>query len=128
MTELIFDAPGEHVHVRSANEDGIRVGDQLFERAVILARDEIVGDWGPQCMDEVTDADFEPLLARRPEVVLIGTGAQQQFLSPKRQMAFYREQIGVEVMTTPAACRTFNVLASEHRDVVAALLPVRKTG
>lgn len=124
MTDLIFDAPGDHVHIHSVSETGIRIGDRVFERSLIVARTEIVGDWEPQRLDDVTDADFGPLLARQPEVVLLGTGAQQQFLSPKRQMVFYRQGIGIEIMTTPAACRTFNVLASEHRDVIAALLPL----
>ena len=60
----------------------------------------------------------------QPEVVLIGTGKKQLFLPPKLMVMFYQEGIGFEVMTTDAACRTFNVLVSEGRNVVAALMPV----
>jgi uncharacterized protein len=60
----------------------------------------------------------------KPEIVLIGTGSKQIFLPPELMMFFYSRNTGFEVMTTDAACRTFNVLASEGRKVVAALLPV----
>ncbi len=57
---------------------------------------------------------------------LIGTGQHQVFLPPATQMHFYRNGTGFEVMTTDAACRTFNVLAAEGRQVVAALLPLNR--
>ena len=59
----------------------------------------------------------------KPEVVLLGTGAKQVFLPPQLMMQFYNKGIGIEVMTTDAACRTFNVLVSEGRNVLAALMP-----
>jgi uncharacterized protein len=57
-------------------------------------------------------------------VILIGTGARQVFLPPATQIHFFRRNVGFEVMSTDAACRTFNVLAAEGRHVVAALLPI----
>jgi uncharacterized protein len=57
-------------------------------------------------------------------VVLMGTGTRQQFPPVERMMEFYRRGIGAEVMSTAAACRTFNVLVSEQRLVVAALMPL----
>jgi uncharacterized protein len=63
------------------------------------------------------------VLALEPEVVLLGTGARQQFLHPSRLAPIYRAGVGVEIMTTAAACRTFNILVAEERRVVAALLP-----
>jgi uncharacterized protein len=55
--------------------------------------------------------------------VIIGTGERQHFLPPLLMMEFHGQGIGAEVMSTAAACRTFNVLVSEGRNVVAALLP-----
>ncbi|KAA9132480.1 hypothetical protein F3N42_04435 [Marinihelvus fidelis] len=124
MSSLSFDAPGDHVYVHSASADGVRVGERVFTSTVVLARQEIIEDWGPQRLEDISEADFEALLQRRPEMVLLGTGTEQQFLEPQRQAPFYRHQVGVEVMTTQAACRTFNVLALENRDVLAILLPM----
>jgi uncharacterized protein len=58
----------------------------------------------------------------QPEVVLIGTGQRQVFPAPAFGAQFLRAGIGFEVMDTGAACRTFNVLVSEQRLVVALLI------
>lgn len=58
-----------------------------------------------------------------PEVVLIGTGSQQTFLPPEATMPLLSMGIGVETMTTQAAARTYNILMSEERRVLAILLP-----
>ncbi|MCQ9615637.1 Mth938-like domain-containing protein [Paenalcaligenes niemegkensis] len=57
-----------------------------------------------------------------PEVVLIGTGETQQLLSPQVTSSLLGMRIGIEVMDTRAAARTYNILMSEGRKVVAALL------
>lgn len=124
MTQLSFEPPGDHLFVKSVGENGIRIGERCYTRSLILRRDRVVDDWPPQSIEAFEERHFEVLLEMKPEVVLLGTGSRQRFLSPEQQMTFYRRQIGIEVMTTQAACRTFNVLASEHRDVVAALLPL----
>ena len=67
--------------------------------------------------------DFEILLALRPEVVLIGTGARQQFLAPRLAAWLAGAGMGHEAMDTAAACRTFNILVAEGRRVVGAFLP-----
>jgi ATP-binding cassette subfamily B protein len=67
-------------------------------------------------------ADFERLLSHKPEVVLFGTGAAIRFPHPRLTRALTDARIGLEVMDTPAACRTFNILAAEGRSVIAALL------
>jgi uncharacterized protein len=67
-------------------------------------------------------AHFEAILEFMPEIVLLGTGGTLRFPHPRLTEALIRAQIGVEVMDTPAACRTYNILASEGRKVAAALL------
>ncbi len=58
-----------------------------------------------------------------PEVLLIGTGTRQTFLSPEVTRPLLQLGIGVETMTTQAAARTYNILMSEERRVLALLLP-----
>jgi len=67
-------------------------------------------------------AHFDAILALRPELVLLGSGDRIQFPAPRLLQNLYAQRIGVEVMDTPAACRTFNFLAGEGRRVVAALM------
>ena len=70
-----------------------------------------------------TAADFEQILALRPEVVLLGTGARQRFAHPRLYASLSAARIGLEMMDTGAACRTYNILMAEGRKVLAALIP-----
>ena len=65
----------------------------------------------------------EALLLTDPEIVLLGTGATQVFPDNRWRATFLTRAIGLEVMTTAAACRTYNVLAAERRRVTALLIP-----
>jgi len=65
---------------------------------------------------------FEQVLALAPELVIFGSGERLQFVSPGLYRCLIDARIGMETMDTGAACRTYNVLASEGRSVVAALL------
>lgn len=125
MTQLTLEKPGDHLFIRSVSEAGIRIGDKLYPCGLLLSARSLQEDWGPQQLDELTDAHLEPILALDPEVILLGTGATQQFLHPSRLAPCHRARVGIELMTTEAACRTFNLLASEGRQVVAALLPLK---
>ena len=73
---------------------------------------------------DATDAPQKP--ANAPEVVLIGTGAKHRFLAPHLVQNLLKLGIGVETMSTQAAARTYNILMSEGRRVIAALLPLEQ--
>ena len=72
--------------------------------------------------DILTLAHFEPVLSQPPELVLLGTGAALLFPSAEVQGELLGHGIGFEVMTTPAACRTYNLLAQDGRTVGACLM------
>ena len=61
-------------------------------------------------------------VALEPEIVLLGTGDRQHFPHPRLLAPLTERRIGVEVMDTRAACRTFNILVAEGRRVAAALV------
>lgn len=121
--DLTLDKPGDHLFIRSVSEAGIQVVDVHYSGPIILSATRIVEDWTSNQAIDFAESDLEKILAFDPEIVLLGTGASQVFLPPERMMYFYSRNVGVEVMNTEAACRTFNVLVSESRKVVAALLP-----
>ncbi len=124
MTQLTLERPGRHHVVRSVGPAGIQVGDSVFTGPLILGAQELIDDWPPATLDSLAPEHLQPILDLSPEVVLLGTGPEQGFLHPSRLAPFYRAGVGIEVMTTEAACRTFNVLVMEERRVVAALLPM----
>jgi len=78
--------------------------------------------WPLDGLPALTATHFEQVLALKPEVVIFGSGARLQFVSPGLYRALIEARIGIETMDTAAACRTYNVLASEGRSVVGALL------
>lgn len=121
--ELSLERHGDHLYVRSVSSAGIRIADRLYPGPVILSATQVLDDWEADTPQNLAEHHFEPVFEFEPEVVLIGTGASQIFLRAELMMCFYRRGIGVEIMTTDAACRTFNVLAGEGRKVVAAMLP-----
>jgi uncharacterized protein len=121
--ELTREHPGQKVYIRAVGKDGITIGEDKFTSSLILSPDTVNPDWGVDAFADISAETLQPLLDLDPELVLIGTGAQQHFPTPETLMMFYRAGIGVEIMNTRAACRTFNILVLEERRVVAGLIP-----
>lgn len=121
--EFNLEMPQNQFFIRSISEKGILIHQDFYNRPFIISGQQIVPEWDVSSIDEINETTLQPVFDLQPEVVLIGTGRNQIFLPPSTQAAFFQRNIGFEVMTTEAACRTFNVLATEGRHVVAALLP-----
>jgi len=100
----------------------VRVGAAEYGENLVLTCDTVAIGWAPSGFEGLVEADFASLLQHRPEVVLFGAGSAIRFPDPRLTRALSEARIGLEVMDTPAACRTFNILAAEGRSVVAALL------
>jgi uncharacterized protein len=110
-------------HVIRAYEPGrIRVGDRWLAGNVIVAPDQLIEEWSVGSLANLSLEDLEPAIALQPEIVLLGTGAQVVLPDVDLMAALAARAIGLEIMSTPAACRTFNVLVHERRRVAAALL------
>ena len=100
----------------------IRIGATEHRANLVLLPAAVVEGWAPGGYAALTERDFAALLAHAPEMVLLGTGARQQFPHPRLLQALAAARVGVEVMDTRAACRTFNILVAEDRRVAAALI------
>ena len=103
-------------------EGFIRLGVVEYRDNILVTPERIVTGWAPGGFDGLTEADFAAIAVLEPEVALLGTGAQLRFPSPRLTRALIEAGIGLEVMDTPAACRTFNILAAEGRRVAAGVL------
>ncbi len=120
MKITLQTGPGVNL-VRSFVPGELRVGDDVIRSSCLLTAATLDTGWPPQTLDELTLAHLEPLIAQQPEIVLIGSGTKQRFPGRSIMTALLSRRIGVEVMDTAAACRTFNILVAEDRRVVAAL-------
>jgi uncharacterized protein len=102
--------------------DYIEINKQRHTRNLIVMADKLILDWHATDFANLTEAHFEQIVELKPEVVLLGTGGKHQFLQPKIMKKLTENNIPLECMTTAAACRTYNILMSEGRNVAAALL------
>jgi len=101
--------------------DHVLVNGVRHETSLIVLPDEVVATWATH-FEALSPQDFDVVLMRAPEIVLLGSGARLRFPSPALYAGLLKARIGVEVMDTAAACRTFNILAAEGRRVAAALI------
>ena len=88
----------------------------------VIVSGESVMPWSARSPGDLSREDVRPLADMAPEVVLIGTGASLVFPDPAALADLHAARIGVEVMDTRAACRTYNILMAEGRKVAAALI------
>ncbi|KAF1713488.1 hypothetical protein CSC71_07340 [Pseudoxanthomonas sangjuensis] len=108
--------------LRAADGRSAKVNDRVLPASFILSPAQLLEDWAPAGAGARPADDLAPLLALNPELVLLGTGERQVFPPAAAMAACLTRGIGIEVMANPAAARTFNVLASEGRRVVAGFL------
>jgi len=102
-------------------EGYVMINGERHERSLIVLADRIL-PWSLPGFEALAPAHFAELLAMKPEVVLLGTGARLRFPPPPVLAALPAAGIGFEVMDTRAACRTYNILVAEERVVAAALV------
>lgn len=100
----------------------VRLGIVEYRENLLVTPERIVTGWASAGFDALTETDFAALAALAPEVALLGTGASLRFPDPRLTRPLIDARIGLEVMDTPAACRTFNILAAEGRRVAAGIL------
>jgi len=120
--ELNLERPRDYLFVRRADAHTVVIVDRPFTASIILTRDKVIDDWGVSDVAAMTPDQVEPIVALKPDVVLLGTGARQRFPSQEVLAAFLRRGVGVEVMDNGAAARTWDILASEGRNVVAVFV------
>lgn len=106
--------------IQSYTTGRFKISGEVFEGGVIIGSD-FVEQWAGYAFDEPSQFSH---LKDKCDVLLIGTGKNTKFLTPAQRQIYREAGFHVDVMDTGAACRTFNVLSAEGRQVIAALIPV----
>ena len=119
---LSHDRPDYAYALRAADGLRAKVNDQVLTTSFALAPDQLLVDWPVSDARLLTPDDLEPLLALQPAVLILGTGSDQVFPSAAVLAHCLGRGVGMEVMNNASAARTYNVLASEARKVVAAFI------
>jgi uncharacterized protein len=100
----------------------VAINGRPFRQPVVVMAGQVRTDWPATEFAMLEVRHFEYFLELKPEVLLFGTGAEQQFARPDLYKMLIKARIGIEFMNTPAACRTYNILVAEDRHVIAAVL------
>ncbi len=103
-------------------EGWVEVNGKRHRASLVVSGERLVTDWPATSIDALTADHLAAILELGPEIVLLGSGAAFRFPEPAMLAPLYQAGVGVEVMDTPAACRTYNILLGEGRNVVAALV------
>ena len=101
----------------------VGVGTEKITHNVVLSSGGERLPWA-ESFEALGPEHFEALARLQVEVVIFGSGERIRFPRPAWLAPLAQRRIGVETMDTPAACRTYNVLAQEGREVAVALLLV----
>ncbi len=119
---ILEDKNDASYQIRAYDTGMIKVNDTEYRQSLIIAPEHLIANWEPQSLTDIQAKHWQPILELQPEVVIIGTG--DQFILPKPEILapLYAQQLGVESMSTGAACRTYTALMADGRNVVAALL------
>ena len=100
----------------------VEINKTPYAHAVVLSSDGAITEWSVKLFDELEAHHFSQLVDLKPELILIGTGKRQRFPKPELLKALISAKIGFEIMDSQAACRTYNILVGEGRQVLLALI------
>ena len=100
----------------------VEVNRKRYAASLVVSGDRVIVDWPAASVEALTADHLAAIVELRPEIAIIGSGATFRFPDPARLAPLHQARIGVEVMDTQAACRTYNILLGEGRNVVAALI------
>ncbi|MDR0775208.1 MAG: Mth938-like domain-containing protein [Azonexus sp.] len=107
----------------TAHGDGyVAVNHEQHTGNLIVRPESIVTGWTEATAATLAAEDLQRLLELPVGIILLGTGNRLRFPLPQWLKPFAQAGIGLEIMDLPAACRTYNILANEGRQVAAALL------
>lgn len=116
-------APNDGSYVFSGYGDGyVTIGNQRHSENLVILPKRLIPAWTPRQFETLIEDDFALLAELGAQILLLGTGRTLRFPALRLTRPLIEAGIGLEVMDTHAACRTYNILAGERRNVACALL------
>lgn len=119
---LNLDSNRATYQIRGYQPGQIQVNDSILTHSIIVSAEKLIPDWAPQSIEELKAIHFAQIAELKPAILLLGTGTDLVFPPLELYGELINQGIGVEIMNTSAAARTYNALTAEERDVVAALI------
>jgi len=112
----------ERTLISSYTAESICIGETTYHSSILILPSGEVLTWPVQQLEDIQEEHCQTIIQHQPEMIIIGTGQKHQLPNLDLIRHFANHKMGIEVMSTPAACRTYNVLALENRHVAAGLI------
>jgi uncharacterized protein len=108
--------------IRSYDDTSININNRRYTQSLVVSSNSLIDNWPIKQISQLNTTSLNPLLELQPEVIIIGTGSRLEFPSAQAYASIINQGIGIEFMDSAAACRTYNILISENRQVVAGII------
>lgn len=105
----------------SYSDDSFQLKDKLITSNLVISNDRLIENWTIDSYCNLATQHLDEFISWQPEIILIGTGTVPSFPNPDLITYVTSRSIGLEIMDTGAACRSYNLLLNEGRNVVAIL-------
>jgi len=116
------DSQDDGYLITAYERDTISVNGKPFQQSLLICQNKLNENWSINNIEALSDEHINQVLAFNPELIIIGTGQKLVFPPVTSYSSIIKRGIGVDFMDTHAACRTYNILVSEGRSVVAGLI------
>ena len=116
------DSQDDGYVITAYDNDSISINGKTFSQSLLIATTQFDEHWDVTAIEQLAADHIEQVLAFKPELIIIGTGSKLIFPAVELYSGIIKQGIGVDFMDTHAACRTYNILMSEGRNVVAGLI------
>ena len=108
--------------IEAYSENEIRINSVVYHQNIIVSSQRVITDWSIKAINELTEDTLAPFVEQDPEIILIGHAPLNLFAPLATRQALAKKHIALECMSLGAACRTFNVLLSEGRNVILGII------
>jgi len=114
--------PTENHSIEGYSEDEIKINKTTYQQSLIVSANDIITDIPVNSIQDINQKIIDQLLEFNPEIIIIGHHQPGTFLSIELIQHLAENKVGVETMQLGAACRTYNVVLSELRNVVGLFI------
>ena len=108
--------------VTGYDEKGVKINETLYTGSFFLSQKQPPCDWQVASFETLALQDFDPILALKPEILILGTGKEHRFLPSAWTVSLFKQGLIAECMNNRAACRTYSLLMHEGRKIALALI------
>ncbi len=119
--EFSLDPGDSQFKIQSYSHGHVYIAGRRYACPLLVMPQQLIAPWGPPNIEDLNASYFQDILVLSPQVVLLGTGEKQLFLDSSLFASLTEHHIGVELMSSAAACRSYTLLMAEGRQVAAIL-------